>query len=61
MDTALQWVGSYLSGRTQQVMVNDETSELAKLHQGVPHGSVLSPILFTLYMSPIGTYAENTT
>ena len=53
-DKALQCVGSYLSGRTQQVMVNDETSEPAKLHQGVPQWSVLGPILFTLYMSPVG-------
>ena len=58
MDMALQWVGSYLSGRTQQVMVNDETSEPAKLHQGVPQESVLGPILFTLYMSPIGDICQ---
>ena len=57
-DMALQWVGTYLSGRTLQVMVNDETLEPAKLHKGVPQGSVLGPILFTLYMSPIGDICQ---
>ena len=50
----LKWVNDYLSNCTQQVKVNDSESELVKLKYGVPQGSVLGPILFTLYTSPLG-------
>lgn len=53
--TALQWVASYLSDRTQAVRdgFNNVTSSLANIKAGVPQGSVLGPLLFTLYVSNI--------
>ena len=56
--TALAWVRDYLSNRTQRVSVkvNGKKAESHKvlLKQGVPQGSILGPLLFTLYVSPIG-------
>ena len=51
--TALDWVRSYLSGRTQSVRVDSAISSPRSLAYGVPQGSVLGPVLFTLYTSPI--------
>ena len=51
---ALAWIQNYLSNRTQSVIIKNSMSKKWNLQFGVPQGSVLGPILFTLYMSPLG-------
>ena len=52
--TALSWICSYLTGRTQKVVIDHFESETVNFTQGVPERSVLGPVLFTLYTSPLG-------
>jgi hypothetical protein len=49
----LTWITSYLSDRFQKITIGNVTSQPKKLKQGVPQGSVLGPILFTLYTKPL--------
>ena len=42
----LRWLSSYLSNRTQRVVLNGQSSEWASVKAGVPHGSILGPLLF---------------
>ncbi|PIK43405.1 putative RNA-directed DNA polymerase from mobile element jockey-like [Apostichopus japonicus] len=51
--TALKWFDSYLRGRTQRVCIDNCYSDDEPLFCGVPQGSGLGPILFTLYTSPL--------
>ena len=44
---------SYLTNRTQSVSVGDINSSSLPLKHGVPQGSVLGHILFTLYSQPV--------
>jgi hypothetical protein len=50
---ALSWFESYLTNRTQSVVVNGIKSETSVLHFGVSQGSVFGPVLFVMYMSPL--------
>ena len=56
---ALQWIESYITNQSQRVVIGDMNttgakSECISLKFGVPQGSVLGPILFTLYTCPLG-------
>ena len=52
--SALAWLTSYLTNRTQTVRIGSVSSEPSICLSGVPQGSILGPILLSLYISPIG-------
>ena len=47
--TALNWFKEYLKNRTFHVTIDGVLSDPHQLKYGVPQGSVLGPVLFTLY------------
>ena len=56
--TALAWFRSYLSGRSQRVSVRGTVSDKFDLRYGVPQGSCLGPLLFTVYASALFDVVE---
>ena len=52
---ALNWFKSYLGDRSQSVQIGDIVSFISVLLLfGVPKGSVLGPLLFLIYVLPLG-------
>lgn len=51
--TPLLWLNSYLSERAHQVKIGDLISSPLPIKYGVPQGSVLGPVLFSLYVQPL--------
>ena len=49
-DTVLKWFTNYRSDRQQRVRVGNRFSSQSTCSHGVPQGSVLGPLLFTLYV-----------
>ena len=52
-DSALAWMSSYLNYRQQKVVTGSMESEWEYMKNGVPQGSILGPLLFTVLVSDI--------
>ena len=49
----VDWVGSFVTGRSVRIRIDGEMGPLQKVTCGLPQGSPVSPILFMLYIEPL--------
>ena len=54
----VEWTSSYLSDRAQCVCIDGTLSRLSKVEHGVPQGSILGPLLYTLFTNELPEVAH---
>ena len=58
-DAVSQWFSSCPTDRTHYVSLSNHCSAFTPVHLGVPHGSVLGPMLFTMYIKPLSATIDS--
>ena len=59
--TRLAWFNSYLSFRIQSTVIGQTSSTTRKINVGVPQGSILGPLLFSIYVNELPSCLIHTT
>ena len=57
-DAVLQWFSSYLTNRTHYISLSNHCSAFSPVHSGVPQGSILGPILCTMYTKTLSAIID---
>ena len=50
-ELSLKWMNSYLRGRSQFTTIGGKNSRIITVDRGVPQGSILGPILYTIFIN----------
>ena len=50
---------SYLTDRSQYVSLNNNSSNMERIYSGVPQGSILGPLLFSIFINDIVSCCKN--